>query len=322
MLAKAIQVRAKYADNPLLQADTVKLFADGVLEGNPFAVPPTLPDSPSLKPFLQPVFGKDKSGRATVLRYVDTAAPACVGGARQCVEIRDAGRRCGVSKGERLSPGTVRGVERPVAARARRDARVREAIPHGGIQSAHPRHRPMLPCGRRSMRSRARGRPTASSPRAMLSRTCSWGIRTISCASGAITYTSPTPTVGPMSIRTYDMTVIPFIQPVEGNSYEALHVPGSYYESNAYPFRSSKEAGSILVAGSDAPVDTSDPRPFVNMSRAVTRRTSGRKGIEFRAGHFHSRRHRCLHHQRCAFSSVAIRKRVRSRTASRRISSC
>jgi predicted amidohydrolase YtcJ len=73
----------------------------------------------------------------------------------------------------------------------------------------------------------------------------------------------------------YDMTVIPFIQPVRGNSYEALHPPGSYYESNVYPFRSSREAGAVLVAGSDAPVDTSDPRPFVNMSRAVTRALPG-----------------------------------------------
>lgn len=73
----------------------------------------------------------------------------------------------------------------------------------------------------------------------------------------------------------YDMTVIPFIQPVQGNSYEALHPPGSYYESNVYPVRSSKEAGAILVAGSDAPVETSDPRPFVNMSRAVTRALPG-----------------------------------------------
>jgi hypothetical protein len=62
---------------------------------------------------------------------------------------------------------------------------------------------------------------------------------------------------------------------VQGNSYEALHPPGSYYESNVYPVRSSKEAGAILVAGSDAPVETSDPRPFVNMSRAVTRALPG-----------------------------------------------
>ena len=50
MVAKAQAIRAKYAGNPLIKADTVKLFADGVLEGNPYAVPPTLPDSPSLNP--------------------------------------------------------------------------------------------------------------------------------------------------------------------------------------------------------------------------------------------------------------------------------
>jgi predicted amidohydrolase YtcJ len=70
----------------------------------------------------------------------------------------------------------------------------------------------------------------------------------------------------------YDTTVIPFIQHVSGNSYAALHPPGSYYEANAYPFRGVKQAGGILVAGSDAPVETRDPRPFVNMARAVTRR--------------------------------------------------
>ena len=29
--------------------------------------------------------------------------------------------------------------------------------------------------------------------------------------------------------------------------------------------------GAILTAGSDAPVDTRDPRPFINMSHALTR---------------------------------------------------
>ncbi len=73
----------------------------------------------------------------------------------------------------------------------------------------------------------------------------------------------------------YDMTVIPFLQKVTGNSYESRHVPGSYYEENSYPVRSSKEAGVILVAGSDAPVNTRDPQPFVNMATAVTRRIPG-----------------------------------------------
>jgi predicted amidohydrolase YtcJ len=75
----------------------------------------------------------------------------------------------------------------------------------------------------------------------------------------------------------YDMTVVPFVDKVIGNSYAALHAPGSYYESNVYPFKAVKEAGGILVAGSDAPVNTRDPQPFVNMAIGVTRRLPGQK---------------------------------------------
>ena len=74
----------------------------------------------------------------------------------------------------------------------------------------------------------------------------------------------------------YDLTVIPFFQKVTGNSYEALHAPNSYYESNTYPVRAVKAAGGILVAGSDAPVETRDPRPFVNMTYATTRSSPGK----------------------------------------------
>jgi predicted amidohydrolase YtcJ len=74
----------------------------------------------------------------------------------------------------------------------------------------------------------------------------------------------------------YDLTVIPFFQKLSGNSYEALHPAGSYYESNTYPVKAIKDAGGILTAGSDAPVETRDPRPFVNMTRAITRRYPGK----------------------------------------------
>src|SRR6185437_14079919 len=78
ILAQAKAVRAKYADNPLIHADFIKLFADGVLEGNPFSVPPTLPNAAALHPFLQPIFGVDAAGHATVTGYVDTASATCV----------------------------------------------------------------------------------------------------------------------------------------------------------------------------------------------------------------------------------------------------
>ncbi|MFO1466965.1 MAG: amidohydrolase family protein [Steroidobacteraceae bacterium] len=40
-----------------------------------------------------------------------------------------------------------------------------------------------------------------------------------------------------------------------------------------------KAAGAILAAGSDAPVGTRDPQPFVNMAMAVTRRTPGQQPL-------------------------------------------
>jgi len=52
---------------------------------------------------------------------------------------------------------------------------------------------------------------------------------------------------------------------------EKLYDPRHYGIRNAYPARSIQRAGGILVAGSDAPVDARDPRPFVNMAIAVSR---------------------------------------------------
>jgi len=73
----------------------------------------------------------------------------------------------------------------------------------------------------------------------------------------------------------YDLSTVPFFNKVHGNSYEALHDPNSYFERCTYPTKSSKDAGAILAAGSDAPVLTQDPQPFVNMEFGVTRARPG-----------------------------------------------
>jgi predicted amidohydrolase YtcJ len=77
----------------------------------------------------------------------------------------------------------------------------------------------------------------------------------------------------------YDITVVPFIDKVTGTGPAALHDPTFYYERNAYPTRSVKAAGATLIAGSDAPVDTRDPRPFINMQMALTRRFAGQPAL-------------------------------------------
>ena len=274
MLAKAKVIRDKYAANPLLKADTVKLFADGVLEGNPFAVPPTLPDSPSLKPYLQPIFGRDPRGRATVTGYVDTGSAICsqVRGNPAQYEsdraVADFQKAHGYHPGQcAIGSGQLQHERAVLLEFARRfhlagfhlhihaigDAAVRAAV--DAIEGARA----------------ADGVTTTRDGIAHFQLAHPDDVARAGRGHIYIAYTYSWADADPE----YDITVIPFIQAVHGNSYAALHPTGSYYESNAYPFKTSKDAGAILVAGSDAPVDTPDPRPFVNMTRAVTRRVFG-----------------------------------------------
>ena len=69
--------------------------------------------------------------------------------------------------------------------------------------------------------------------------------------------------------RYYDTTVIPFIDKV--SSLEDMYNPDAYYMKQAYPANSLLAAGGVPAAGSDAPVDTANPRPFYNLEKAVTR---------------------------------------------------
>jgi predicted amidohydrolase YtcJ len=275
MVARARAVRARYADNPLLHADTVKLFADGVLEGNPFAVPPTLPDAASLRPFLQPIFAVDGGGRATVTGYVDTASPLCAavrahpGEYDAAAFLRAHGfhpAQCAISSGQLQHDRSVilEFVRRFHAAgfnlhiHAIGDTAVRTAV--DALEAA-----------------RADGVPT---------RDCLAHVQLADSADIArigrnhlyVAFTYAWMDVD----LDYDLTVIPFIQPVHGNGYAALHVPGSYYEEHVYPVRSVARAGAILVAGSDAPVETRDPRPFVNIALALTRRLPGGPSLNAR----------------------------------------
>jgi predicted amidohydrolase YtcJ len=270
IIARAIATRTKYASNPLIRADFIKIFADGVLEGNPYAIPPTLPNAASLRPFLQPIFGRDASGSATVSGYVDTASALCA-------KVR--------SQPEQYAPASA--IQAFMQAHGYHPAQC--AISHGQLQ--HSRE-VILEYARRAHVAGFNLHIHAIGDTAV--RTAIDAIEAARKSDGITTThdgLAHLQIVDPADVQRfgrdhlyaaftyawantepgYDVTVIPFFQRVNGNSYQALHQPGSYYESNAYPVRAIQAAGGILVAGSDAPVETSDPRPFVNMARAVTR---------------------------------------------------
>lgn len=275
LVSQAKAIRAKYAGNPLIRADVIKLFADGVLEGNPFAVPPTLPNAAALKPFLQPIFAVDSGGHATVERYVDTASATCADVRAHAAKYSAAGDidsflkahgyhpgQCAISDGQLQHSRAVilEYVKRMHLAgfnmhiHAISDRSVRTAV--DAIEAAR----------------QADGVSSTRDSLAHLQLVAPSDVARIGRDHLYVAFTYAWMNTDP----DYDITVIPFFQKVSGNSYEALHPPGSYFEANTYPVKAIKAAGGILAAGSDAPVETRDPRPFINMSRAITRAAPGK----------------------------------------------
>lgn len=274
MVERASRIRARYAANPLIRADFFKVFADGAVEGDARAVPPTLGEAAQLEPYLQPIFVTDPAGHPSVAGYVDTESPVCAqvrahsgdyaakeAATRFLTEHGFHPGQCRISSGKLQDPREVQleYVKRMHLAGFHAhihvigDRALRTAI--DAIELARDAD------GNHSTRdslahiqlSRPEDIARAGRDGLYLAFTYSWA--------GAI--------------LDDDMAVIPFLQRMQGNSFEARHVPGSWYEENAYPFRSSREAGAILVAGSDAPVGTRDPQPFVNMAVAITRALPG-----------------------------------------------
>ncbi len=275
IVSQAKAIRTRYADNPLIRADTIKLFADGVLEGNPFAVPPTLPNAAALKPFLQPIFGVDAAGHAAVKGYVDTGSPICADvranplkySAQADIEafMKAHGyhpAQCTISSGhlqhsreiilEYVKRMHLAGFNMHIHAIS--DRSVRTAV--DAIEAAR----------------QADGISSTRDGLAHLQLVAPEDLARIGRDHLYVAFTYAWMNTDP----DYDITVIPFFQKVSGNSHAALHPPGSYYESNTYPVKAVKTAGGILAAGSDAPVETRDPRPFINMTRAITRAYPGK----------------------------------------------
>ncbi len=274
LLAGAKAVRAKYAGSDLIRSEAIKIFADGVLEGNPYATPPTLPDSPSLKPYLQPIFAPDASGKLAVKGYVDTQSALCVA-VRADPAKYDAPAaasafmaahgyhpdQCAISSGKLQHDRQVI-LDYAKAAHlagftlhihAIGDAAVRTAL--DAIEGARA----------------ADGNDKTPDTIAHLQLVAPEDVARIGKDHLYLAYTYSWATADPA----YDINVVPFFEPVSGNSFAAFHKPDSYYEKQFYPAKSTKLAGATLAAGSDAPVNTRDPQPFVNMQIGVTRAAPG-----------------------------------------------
>jgi predicted amidohydrolase YtcJ len=270
LLAGAKTIRSKYAGSDLVRAPGVKIFADGVLEGNPYATPPTLPDSPSLKPYLQPIFGPDASGKLAVKGYADPQSAACraeradpdhyAGLEGATAFMKATGyhpAQCAISSGKLQHDRSVI-MDYAKAAHLAGFTLHIHAISDAAVETAVDAIEAARAADGNDKTPDTIAHLQLVSPRdvARIGKDHLYTVYTYSWAT---------------AVPDYDISVVPFFEHVSGNSFAAFHDPDSYYERQFYPARSTRDAGAILAAGSDAPVNTRDPQAFVNMQIGVTR---------------------------------------------------
>lgn len=261
IIARAEKLREKYATTAYIKADFLKLFADGVLEGDPLATPPTLPNAAMTRDYLQPVFQwSDEDDWVRVAGYVDPGSDACLAAAGasdiaafiaangfhpdQCktgngvlqherdmiMDYVQAGDAAGFTMhihaiGDRAVETALDAIE---AAKSADKSDLKHIVTH--LQVVRPED---------IARFHELG--------AYASLTFAWATRDTQ----------------------YDLSVFPFIDRVD--SVSGIYDSSGYYYRNVYPAEAISAAGGVIIAGSDAPVDTRDPRPFVNIRGAVAR---------------------------------------------------
>jgi len=270
MLEELAAIRRSFEGHALVRPQAVKIFADGVIEGNIYADPPTLPNAAVLEAYRQPRFRYDPvAGSVEVVGYVDTASPLCEevrANAARYEErtARDAFRaEHGFHPGQcRISYGVMADAEDFMKAYVRRlhDAGFTihiHAIGDRAVRAAADALELVAPPGGGNPRRHGMAHLQLVHPDDQkrigemglyLAWTYAWAL------------TNPE----------YDLTVMPFLDDVTdaGGIYDPAH----YAMRNSYPARSMERYGAVTIAGSDAPVDDRSPRPFINMATGMTRR--------------------------------------------------
>ncbi len=266
--------REKLKQYKLIQPNAVKLFADAVLEGNPFAQPPTLPVAAILGEFKQPVFSIDPGAETIeVSGYVDLDSELCT-------EVRNQSEHH--SKEAVIRKFTDQHGYHP--AQCTRGSGVLE---HSET-FIHEYVRQMTDAGFHVHIHALsdKGVRVATKAFAAVKQTADAKGLTQSITHVQLAHPDDVKRIGELGIYVaftyiwaipgleYDVMVAPFIDEVTGVA--DLYNPEHYYMQNIFPVKSVMDAGGILTWGSDAPVSTRDPIPFPSMQAAVTRKAEGR----------------------------------------------
>lgn len=257
-----LTIRNRQKNPDLLKATGAKLFVDGVLEGNPFSSPPGLPNAAVFNAYKQPRFAYSND-TLTLEGYVDPESEECNtrSDRSQHTFFQSAGfypAQCEQSRGvlehdEAFIREYIYRLEQAgfaLHAHAIGDRAVDLAVDAFAQSRQKLQHKlPQTITHNQQMHSATLER-LKTNP-LYLTFTFAWAVPDYN----------------------YDVTVTPFIDELQ--SLDDLYRPENYAMSNHYPAASAKAQGAIITAGSDAPVDTRDPRPFENLAGAITRESEG-----------------------------------------------
>ncbi len=267
---KSLQaLREQYRDSKLIQANAVKLFADGVLEGNPLTWPPTLPVAAMLENFKQPIFGGNiEDGSFGIRGYVDQDREAC-----KTVQIdpdgyTDAARAAAFESEFGFYPqqciptsGILEHEEAFVRAYIRKATEAGfhvhvHALADKAVRVAVDEFGKVKSIAEAQSLTQSLAHVQIANPEDQ-KRIGELGVSVV------FTFVWTTPSVQ------YEMMVAPFIDEVTG--IEDMYSLDNYYMKNVYPAKSIQSYGGVLVNGSDAPVGSRDPMPFVSLQQSVYR---------------------------------------------------
>jgi len=259
-------LRSEYATSELIKADGVKLFADAVLEGNPYATPPTLPVAAVLNGIHQPHFSKNnETHKLEILGYIQPDGPECLSASTQSAEtfLAEYGfsaLQCTESAG--VLEHSEAFIKEYVAAMTKAGFNVHiHALSDKGVRVAVEAFEAVKKLADKNSLTQSLAHLQLVHPDDQR-KIGKLGIY------NSFTYVWAEP------VEEYDLTVIPFIDEVQNRA--DMYNPEHYYMQNVYPAKSIQTYGGVLVAGSDAPVGSRDPMPFTNMEKAVTRANEGR----------------------------------------------
>jgi predicted amidohydrolase YtcJ len=283
LIARFSDLREEYAKTAYVRADAAKIFVDGVIEGDPLSDPPTLPNAAALEDYRQPIFDIDlDAGRVELVGYVDLDA-------EPCAELR-------------ADPDRVADPERIAAFRAEHgfhpaqcwrsngvlehdvefvDAYVRALDAAGFRVHVHAIGDRAVRVAVDAFAGAREANGTGGGPHGIAHAQLVHpdDQRRIGALGLFVAFTHAWSQPDPI----YDLSVVPFIDGLEKGASD-LYDTRHYYLRNVYPAASIQRLGGIVTAGSDAPVDDRNPRPFFNMEQAVTRENDAiRDGIVLNA---------------------------------------